>query len=777
MKHWGIKYRITMMTLAMNILVIVTLIIVALYFFNIMGDSRAWEYNTTLNEGFDRKIKEQVESVVSILENNNKKAMSGEMSLEAAKFTAADTIRNLKYGEDGYFFADTGEGINVVNLGKDSEGKSRYDAMDLKGNYYIRDLIANGKKPGGGYTNYYFARADGVIPLPKRSYSQYFAPFDWNVGTGNYIDDITEIVGKTETEIANSTMFSMLVMLGAAVVMLMISALLSFLFSKKIADPIYRLKTAMISVSGGNLDVERIMAQKDRLGLFGVLVTEFIKLVGTIKSMIDDLDQLNREVEVNGNIDFRIDTGKFEGSFREMVIGVNDAVNGLTKNMSDLLTVMSEIGNGNFNVKTEPLPGKKAILSQSADLITSKLSELYTIIESIAKSVTDGELDVKADAGRFQGGWSLLLRGFNSLVNAVSEPLIEIENSLSEMKKGNFNCRMTGDYKGAFDSVKNAVNMTGATTLSYIDEISHVLRSIAKGDLTVTINHEYVGSYKPIKNAMRTILDSLNHTMGGIDAAAAQVHSGSEQISLGLSRLAVGSAKQLGAIQSLLASVDVIDEKTKQNAQNTENAENFARKSTLQAQEGNAAMQSLMLSMDNIKQSSANISSIIKTIEDIAFQTNLLALNAAVEAARAGEHGKGFAVVADEVRGLASRSQKSVNDTTSIIEDSIHSVDAGINTANETAAMLKTIVADADQFSGSISRIAEMSNEQTEAVSRINAEVNEISGVIQENTATSEEFASAAQELSSQAETLKNLVAFFILRDNKDFGLDSYGAV
>lgn len=356
------------------------------------------------------------------------------------------------------------------------------------------------------------------------------------------------------------------------------------------------------------------------------------------------------------------------------------------------------------------------------------------------------------------------------ITRSISRPLGKITTLAKTIEAGNLGLKEGKELTVDINSNDEIGVLGGAfenTILrlrNYIGEISSILDNISHGDLTASISQDYVGDFASIKDSLDGILQNLNSTMSQIAESSDHVSNGSDQMSMGAQALSQGAVEQSSAVDELDETMQNVSKHVGETAQNAQEAsENVARLSE-QISESNQKMQEMIRAMQEINDSSDEIGKIIKTIENIALQTNILSLNSAVEASRAGEAGKGFAVVAQEVRELAGRSSEASQSTAALIERSMTAVEYGTKIANETAKQLSSVVESANQIAETTSQIADASQTQAKSVSQVQERISQISNVVQTNSATAEESAATSEELSEQAKLLKRLIDMFHLK-------------
>ena len=295
-------------------------------------------------------------------------------------------------------------------------------------------------------------------------------------------------------------------------------------------------------------------------------------------------------------------------------------------------------------------------------------------------------------------------------------------------------------------------------------KLTQAAEKFSTGNLDVEPNVRAKNEMGVLARSFSAIAVNMSNILRSIYTASEQVAAGSRQIADSGMHLAQGSTEQASALEELSASVEQLASQTRMNASSASEANELANTARGLAERGNEKMGNMLKAMDEIDQSSANITRIIKVIDDIAFQTNILALNAAVEAARAGEHGKGFAVVAEEVRNLAAKSAAAAKETSGLIEGSSKSVSGGSKLARETAEALEKIVSEVSRVAALVNGISVSSGEQSSGIEQINQGLLQISKVVQSISASSQQSAAASRQLTAQADALRQQVSGFTLK-------------
>lgn len=359
----------------------------------------------------------------------------------------------------------------------------------------------------------------------------------------------------------------------------------------------------------------------------------------------------------------------------------------------------------------------------------------------------------------------LLLSSICSLfvVKRCFKPLTVVANEAQKMANGDLSVKfdyMTDDEIG---SVCRIIETTNDTLKAYISDITEQLQAMAAGDFTGVVDKQYIGDFAPIKQSLNTILSSLRTTFIEINKTADIVFSDASNVAQGANNLAEIATEQAALVENINDVVSAATEKIRGTVEMTDNAKQVAVKTNTDMEHSSEQMTKLLTAMQDILKSSEEIQAINKTIEDIAFQTNILALNASVEAARAGAAGKGFAVVADEVRNLAGKSAEAASQTTKLIQCSADAVEKGFKYANATAESMEKVVVQIKNVDNIVGAIAETAHEQDAYMNEISDKTKHVSEHVVQSAASAEESASASVELDTQAKQLQDMLKRFTL--------------
>lgn len=376
-------YKVRTKMLVLGLIVIGVVIGICIGFFNSISkinQASLERMKDIMMEDYDNKIKEQVDNAISMLSAVYTKHEEGEYTLEEAEALGADLLRAMRYGEGGYFWADTYEGDNVVLLGNETEGTNRMEAKDANGYQMVKEIIRVGQEPDGGYSDYYFPKEGGTEPLPKRSYSKSFEPFGWVIGTGNYIDDINMLLDENQKEQEVFLRDTTTVLLSITAVMLAIVILFALLIATEITKS---LKTALNYnrvIGDGDFTAslpDRFLSRKDD---FGVLSRVMDHMKNNLRDLI---------AEIHGDIHV---IKEMTGNINDKVSEVNLEIETVSATTQELAASMEETA-----ASAQEITAMSQEIETSARNIAGKSKEGAGRVADILKRAEKAKEDTKED--------------------------------------------------------------------------------------------------------------------------------------------------------------------------------------------------------------------------------------------------------------------------------------------------------------------------------------------------------------------------------------------
>ena len=574
----SLKGRFVIMVI--GIAVLTTICVSAAFIVNLKSESerQVASVKQTLVQDVERELKIETETAISLVKRVYDQQQKGELTEEQARKEAADLVRNLRYDDGkGYFWIDTYEGVNVVLLGRDTEGKSRINLTDPSGKQFIKEMIENGRKDGGGYTDLMFAKPNETTPLPKRNYTASFAPYQWVLGTGVWIDYIDSRIAEEQAaadEAFKSTLINTLIV---NLVLLIIFSVVGLFAAKSIVGPLHIVTERLGVMATGDLredsSLEEVFHRTDEIGeMSRALHTLQSHVSEMMRQIIDSSQQVaassqqltnssEQSAEVSGSVADSI--VNVAGSCSEQFTEVENAstnIESLSESMERFKKTIEHAGKVVAEAKGQADSGEKAVtgavrqmelieqsVSQSAQVIeelgreSDKIGAIVDAISEIAEQTNLLALNAAieaARAGEHGRGFAVVADEVRKLAEQSSSSAGEISgligsiqdkarNAVSVMQDGVSQVQNgVGAVNGAGNSFKDIAGMVEQV----VEETAEMERTVAGLARNTTTIHEAVNKISEMSRNVASEAETVSAATEEQTATMNEIASASRRL-------------------------------------------------------------------------------------------------------------------------------------------------------------------------------------------------------------------------------------------------------
>lgn len=513
------------------------------------------EEEENIRKDYDDSIRQQVEQVIWLLDSYKADIDAGIYTKEEGMKLAADKVRSLRYGTDGYFWIDQSDGINVVLLGSDTEGTNRLDTKDVTGYAMVKDFIQGAVANGSYYSDYQYPKEGGTDPMPKRAYTQYYEPFDWVVGTGNYIDNIDDQIAAS-TETANQFTKEKITTFAIVCALFQLLIILYLIITiLNITKPLKLVMKALQSMSEGDFSAKLDSSSLKRRDDFGKLLNILEKMRTSIGGLISDV--------------------------MKETCQTTESVNGIMENITRLNSEIEDVSSTTTQLS--------ASMEETA-ATASNIDEMTKDIESAAKNIAD-----RAQEGseRAETIHKKAIGAKNSANESKTSLILQKQSIEDRLQETLAKIKVVAEISTLAESIMEITAQTNLLSLNASIEASRAgeagkgfavvadeIRKLAEQSKQSTENikkvtgqvNESVGSLAKDAKQLLTFIDTqVMESIDVFEAIANDYNEDASEIDSLVADFSAISEELLASINNIADSLDEISQAAQESAEGTTN--------------------------------------------------------------------------------------------------------------------------------------------------------------------------------------------------------------
>lgn len=477
---------------------------------------------------YDEQIKQQVDNVISLCQTIYDQYQAGVYTEEEAKKLAADEIRQLRYGDAGYFWVDQYDGTNVVLLGNDTEGTNRMETKDANGYQMVKEIIRVGQEADGGYTDYVFPKEGETEPSPKRSYSKAFEPFGWVIGTGNYTDYIDDQVASIEKDFSSYVTGRMTLFIISTLIEGIIVVLLLIMIIISIIRPLKKCISSIGVMEQGDFSQAMGTALLKRRDDFGKLAAslesmrnEMSGLIGEVKSQATEITRMVQEIDDNIQ------------ALDEEIENVSATTEELAAGMEETAASSEEINAMSHEIES----AAKSIATRSQDGAT-EADDIRDRAVGIKKTTTENDERTKAIHAEINEGLTKALEDIKVVdqIGVLAESIMEITGQTNLLAlNASIEAARAGEAGKGFAVVADEIRVLAEQSKAAVVHIQDVTKNVVESvtnladgakKLLEFVGTDVVDSFAGFSD----MVDSYSNDAGKIDGLVTDFSASSEQL-------------------------------------------------------------------------------------------------------------------------------------------------------------------------------------------------------------------------------------------------------